>query len=105
VTNTQLYHNTFYSTGDGSVNCSQCGPNILTLKNNIFWTDGSAILWADHPFTEGNNVYWKTGGGPYNNLPISSTSKVADPKFVNAAAGDFRLQPNSPAAALGAGAL
>lgn len=102
VTGTKLYNNTFYSTGVGSINCYQCGPNILTLKNNIVWTDGSAILWADAPFDEGYNVYWSAQGQPYNRVPISSTSQVVDPRFVDSASGDLRLQPSSPVAWAGA---
>ena len=34
-------------------------------------------------------------------LGLDVRSKIADPLFVNPAAGDYRLKPNSPAFALG----
>ncbi|MBI5386758.1 MAG: right-handed parallel beta-helix repeat-containing protein [Verrucomicrobia bacterium] len=58
------------------------------------------------------NLYWHTGGAEqlrfyrrtfaeWQALGLDPHSRIADPRFVNAAAHDFRLQPDSPALALG----
>jgi hypothetical protein len=102
VYRTKAYNNTAYLTGASSqgVVCSGCGTSILTLKNNIIaakWKIG----YANAPFDESNNIYWL--GSVTNQLPISSTSFITDPKFVNAGAGDFHLQAGSPAINSGSG--
>jgi hypothetical protein len=98
----RVYNNTSYSTGDGGVSCSDgCGPDILELKNNIIWADASAVLDADAPIDEGYNLFWSRNGSPYSNIPLSATSRIADPQFVNPQANDFHLQPTSPAIAAG----
>lgn len=82
-------------------------PTILTkargqenvLRNNLFynpsdpaWFGKSFYEWADGKkmtFEESRAAGFHTG------------SKIADPMFVNPAAGDYRLKPGSPAEALG----
>jgi hypothetical protein len=97
ATNTKLYNNVTYTTGTGSITCRPCGTNILTMRNNIVWSDKSGTLDADVPFDEANDIFWNDAGNPYNPVPISSTSKLVNPMFVNPQAGDFHLQANSPA--------
>lgn len=99
---TTAYNNTVYFTGVSSqgVICETgCSPDILILKNNILWAEAKAI-YADAPFSESNNIYWNSAGNPLVQLlnsRMSATSRTADPRFVDAAANNFRLQPGSPA--------
>jgi hypothetical protein len=97
ATNTKLYNNVSYTTGGGSISCNPCGMNVLTMRNNIIWADTSGTLDADVPFDEANDIFWSDNGSPYNPVPISSTSKLVNPGFVNPQAHDFHLQATSPA--------
>lgn len=88
----------------------------FTFSNNIvYWTGEGALLgsnWRDDGFVLDRNVYWNAGrplvfpGG----LTLEQWreqrgqdlgSVAADPLFVDAAAGDFRLRQGSPALAAG----
>jgi hypothetical protein len=69
----------------------------VTVKDNIFSSKrtapGCPALGVDVAFTHDYNLYSATGYDPGN-----EASKVtADPLFVNAGAGNFALQANSPA--------
>jgi len=102
VWRTKAYNNTIYLTDRASqgVVCSAgCSRDILSLKNNIVWAEAKTV-YADAPFDESNNIYWNTAGAPFIQLKGSSmspSSRKANPKFVNPQAGDFHLQPTSPA--------
>jgi hypothetical protein len=100
---TRLINNVSYTTGSGSISCGGCGPNVLQMRNNIIWADKSATLYVDAPIDEGYDIFWNRDGSPYTSVPISGTSKIADPLFVNPDAGDFHLRPGSPA--IGAGTV
>lgn len=110
VYNTNVVHNTVYLTHSTSwaVNCDDnCIGDILALKNNIIWSNG-IIGHIDSPKSqESNNVFWHSGGKNAvkiyfpNPEDMDSTSKIADPRFVNAANGDFRLRSDSPAINMG----
>jgi parallel beta-helix repeat protein len=85
---TKAYNNSTYLTGSSSqgVVChAGCSYDILTLKNNILWADWKS-LYADAPFDEGYNDYWKTGGKPLiqnaGSSSVSSTSMKVDPQYV-----------------------
>lgn len=101
VLGTLIYNNTVYLTGSGSkgVTCEMCEPNILTLENNILWVNREPFS-SDGPFVERNNLFW-SGDSPtllnFNGFVMSETSRRTNPLFVDAEAGDFRLQPGSPA--------
>ena len=91
-------------------------------RNIVYFEEPSAKLFSsrnlpvDHNLWD-ENLYWHAGGGP---LKIALGGKlgevdldgwrakgadvhsvVADPRFVDAAKGDFRLRPDSPALKLG----
>ncbi len=99
---TEVYNNTVYYTGaesQGIVCCAGCSRDILTARNNIIWAEKKAAF-ADAQFNESNNLYWSANGTPvvqFMNFNLSSTSKIAHPKFVNPGYQNFQLLINSPA--------
>lgn len=99
VYGTRAYNNTVYLTGRHSyaVQCGRgCGPTVLSLHNNIIWAELS-IGFADKPFDEGNNIYWSSDGRPVIWFRRSPSSRAANPQFEDAADGQMRLRPASPA--------
>ncbi len=105
VLRTKAYNNTVYLTNltSSAINCDGgCANNILTLKNNIIWSEGK-IGYTDQPADEGYNLFWKADGKPGIFFPTPSnkspTSKIANPQFIKASVGggDFRLGAASPA--------
>ncbi len=103
VLGTKLFNNTFYLTGQsaqGVVCSSGCSADILTMKNNLIWANWKAA-YADAPFGEGHNDYWKTGGSPLiQGYVPTATSIRMDPLFVSSGS-DFHLQTSSPAKNIG----
>jgi hypothetical protein len=102
---TRAYNNTVYLSGSESyaLQCyGGCGPDILTFRNNIVWAQ-DRIGFADYPFDEGNNIYWRADGAPKVYFPISPSSRKVDPGFVDLAGKDFRLKEASPAIDLSSG--
>jgi hypothetical protein len=95
--------------------------NICSNTNEwgaIFGAAQSALTPANFSFE--HNVYHSTGGGMMTNEDAFSLSQwkstfrqdsaapasiTNDPRFVNPAAGDYRLRPDSPAKALGVDVL
>jgi len=97
------------------------------FEYNIVYLDGDATPfryqpeWKSYNKIIDYNVYWHTSGEPPQFLDFTwekwreqrgiediwytprmdAHSRLADPKFVDAANRDFRLQPDSPALALG----
>jgi hypothetical protein len=88
----------------------------VTLQRNIVYGPSTRPLGGGNwkkgsNFSADRNLYWSTA----TNAPecagrtfaawqaegLDRSGLVADPKFVNAAARDFRLRPDSPALALG----
>lgn len=89
----------------------------FTLENNIIYWRGGPLLtgnWSDHKnYRLDSNLYYEASGAPVEfpgGLSLEAWreatgqdehSMVADPRFVDAANHDFRLQPGSPAASVG----
>lgn len=102
VYGTRLFNNTIYYTGansEGIICGANCGTEILTARNNIIWAEKKAIF-GDAPFHESHNVYWSSTGDPVVQLmgsQMNASSHVANPRFVNTTARNFRLQQSSPA--------
>jgi hypothetical protein len=98
------------------------GEKALTFENNIVYWEGADLLYTgkesgpNWSFTQENtnlrgNLYFSANGGQvrfrdwsfgqWQELGQDQTSLIADPLFVDATAGDFRLRPSSPAFSLG----
>lgn len=79
----------------------------FTIERNIIvWRDGPLFgsNWSGVPgqnFVLKNNLYWNVAGKQPELGEKDTTSKLADPGFVNAEKDDFRLKPGSPALMLG----
>jgi hypothetical protein len=86
----------------------------FTFENNIiYWKTGPALQgpWDKLKTVTRNNCWWNAAGAPvtfadksladWQMLGHEQGSIIADPLFVDAAGGDFRLKPGSPALALG----
>ncbi len=83
--------NIFYLT-QGELFHADGGRDDLRSKwdRNLYWrTDGRELEFYGEPFAD-----WQAKG-------VDGNSRVADPKFVDPAGFDFRLQPDSPAVELG----
>jgi hypothetical protein len=62
----------------------------LRFDYNLYWReDGEELRFGEDDFSA-----WQAKG-------FDAHSRIADPRFVNPAAGDFRLKPDSPAFSLG----
>lgn len=62
----------------------------ITARDNLYWHGGAPVVFPD-----GDDLAARKARG------LDRGSRVADPRFVDAAAGDFELPPDSPAFALG----
>jgi hypothetical protein len=87
--------------------------SISFERNIIVWKTGPALsgAWGNAKTVSGSNCWFNSAGAPIEFMGKSladwqkagheTGSIVADPLFVDVAAGDFRLKPGSPALALG----
>jgi hypothetical protein len=95
---------------------SRVEPGIMPFyfnHNIVYWSEGPLLggNWADPMPQLDYNVYWKTGGQPFDfaghsvrdwrKLGEDEHSVIADPLFVAPGKSDFRLKPDSPAFKLG----
>jgi hypothetical protein len=95
VLRTMLVNNTVLMTGrysEGFVCEAGCGPDVLTMRNNIVVAVVKAG-YADRAFTDDHNLYW----GGIVQFPKGATSIVGDPRFVDPGRGDLHLRSDSPA--------
>jgi hypothetical protein len=95
VRHTRLLNNTVVLVGNhsqGFVCDAGCGPDILTLRNNIVqavWKTG----YADARLDEDYDLFY----GGRAQFALGPHSLVAPPQFVNEAARNFHLRASSPA--------
>ncbi len=86
----------------------------FTFDHNIvYWTTGTllGINWTGSEFKMDYNLYWNAAGKPVDFAGATFAqwqargqdihSEIANPRFVDAARGDFELRSNSPARSLG----
>jgi parallel beta-helix repeat protein len=110
-----LRNNIFAFSRTDQIQRTRAEPHLsFTFERNIvYWTEGPLLgkNWKDDQFRMDLNCYWNASGQPVTFAGSSLGewrkrghdvhSIVADPLFVDAERGDFRLKPQSPAFKLG----
>jgi hypothetical protein len=107
---------------DGQIQRSRIEEHtaFFFTNNIVYWDNGSAAFWRGHAGSAGTvtdvvvnaNTYWNPNGLATNAFNCGSwdawraagqdaQSQLADPRFRNAAKGDFRLSSKSPAVKAG----
>lgn len=82
----------FYQTGDGGSN------GVAKVKNNIFVGNSRGVVRTGDSFVySSHNLYYENGVDTLGITADYGNNVFADPMFVNAEAGDFRLVVGSPA--------
>lgn len=99
VRDTRIIHNTAVVTGRGATGilCSHVltGEDLQVI-GNIVWGDGDAVTCQDG-FIEADNIYWASDGSPSITFELGPTSRIVDPRLVDAQDGDLQLLSDSPA--------
>ena len=110
-----IRNNIFAFSVDGQLQRSRVEDHLsFTFQNNIVYFDGGELFhgsWGDDNVELRGNLYFDASGEPmtFEGMTLQkwqasgkdTGSIVADPKFVNPARSDFRLQGDSPAAKVG----
>ena len=112
-----IRNNIFAESMDGQIQRSRREDHVsFHFTNNIvYWSNESPLLGrpaTDEQVVFHHNLYWNAAGKvDFNGLTLEqwqelpggkgAGSLIADPMFVDPAAGDFRLQPGSPAEKIG----
>jgi hypothetical protein len=95
--NTFTHNIVSYSNPDAVyIRSSGWSPEVLrACDNNVIWWTGGDLTSADKSVTPaGTWANWQA-------LGFDTHSRIADPRFVDAASDDYRLRPDSPALELG----
>jgi hypothetical protein len=110
-----IRNNIFAFSSDGQLQRSRVEDHLsFTFSHNIVYWNGGRLLttyWKDSHFKMESNLYYDASGAPvsFDGMTLAqwqatgkdAGSLVADPKLVDAARFDFRLQPGSPAEKIG----
>lgn len=112
-----IRNNIFVESMDGQIQRSRKEDHVsFRFTNNIvYWNNDSPLLSrpaTDEQVVFHHNLYWNAAGKvDFNGLTLEEWQKlpggkgegsiVADPMFVDVAAGDFHFKPGSPAAKIG----
>jgi hypothetical protein len=118
--NNRVENNIFIESSGNQIDLRMGGSGNRFLRNIVYYTNPQAMLLAarsnaDQAIAECDyNLYWPAGGqelrvrgigsasyADWQKLGFDRHSVIADPLFVDAKNGDFRLRPESPAFKLG----
>ena len=78
--------------------------SLLTLRNNIFFTNYKVTSHnaLGSSFVHDHNLFGLVGDASLgDNWAANTTEKTTDPRFIDAAAGNYQLTSDSPAIAMG----
>jgi hypothetical protein len=101
VENFRVEHNTIVELGNNShwlIFGFRGDPNSDTfiLRNNIIYVDDHWVVSNKDSFSYSHNLYHLEGGTVLG-FDLGAGEQIADPRFVDLAGRDFRLQSQSPA--------
>ncbi len=111
----RIENNIFACSAEGQLQRTRVEPHrSFTFERNLVYFDKGTLFsgqWRDTNFVMRSNLYWRADGkapdfagrdfAAWQAAGQDAGSRVADPLFLAPGARDFRLQPGSPAAAVG----
>ncbi|HHX64881.1 MAG TPA: hypothetical protein GX702_08355 [Chloroflexi bacterium] len=103
VSGVRIEHNTVVETGEGRALMAFVGgaptAGTLNLRNNIFDVGNYSLFTNREGFAHSHNLYHLRAQATQLGFVLNAAAgeKMGDPRFVDAAAQDYRLQPDSPA--------
>jgi len=77
-------------------------PEMVIVRNNIFYLADYDKVTTTSSFTHYNNIYFFKGKDTSLGFPLGSGERVVNPLFVDVSNGNFHLLANSPAINKGA---
>ena len=93
---------------------SEAHRSFTFERNIVYWAAGNPLTgnWDNRNVAFDRNVYWRVDGktdflfagmtfDQWRQQGMDANSRIIDPGFANAAAGDFALRPGSPSAGVG----